>query len=617
MPNSNTLLTRQRKKAYVGGLGWVERKHSQEANYDNLGDGWGFLISFMRWFPDFMQDLFRSDDADFELTLLQRVFMRAMARNQYCDITACRGATKTYCTFNGNMDEMVLWTGIKVGYIAPSYKQGAKIGSQTFKQITKDYPELAAHFNVINDSTDRFEIGTSYNSNLSISAFRGNNLHKAVAEEYAQEGFNRFNEEEWKRVVLPSIRLQYRVGGMLDPTYISFKQHSITSAGRRQNHSYETRCRHFRMMSRGEKAFVVDVPYDAILLCQMRPPEWAESIKNELTPDEWAREMESRYTGADENPIISDSTLNDSRILLMTEEHHCCKDRGNTIKPDEVLYVIGYDVSYEDNAKNAKCACTVTKCTKQTEWHKKDRYLKQLVWIDDWQPQDAKVQARKLKQIWWRYCYEDRFAYIAIDAWQYGRAVLEALFTDLEDGLPPLCCYKHMQYTELEQAGAIPCIYPIKAGGVGTTDPDSEMIRNAEIQFENRNVQLLTSNFNEGMEAYKKHHRVKDDTYDFAIYNPYKKTNELVGQIQNLKKETKSSGIAEKRISHHIQRDSWSSFKYSLRFAQILEKENLLKTKRESDWQRIIDDYAKGNHSIPKRANNSRLVTQRRGGKLF
>ncbi len=610
-----SISARVRRKAYVGGVGWVEAKHSQDANYDHLGEGWTFLISFMRWYPDFIQDLLRSEDADFELSLLQRVFMRAMARHKYCDITACRGATKTYCTLNENMDEMVLWNGIKEGYIAPSYRQGARIASQTYKQIQKDYPELTSHFEVISDASDKFEITTKYGSQLSISAFRGNTLHKVVAEEYAQEGVNRFDENEWKGTVLPSVRAQYRVKGVLDPTYISFKQQTITSAGRRQNHSYETRCRHFRMMARGESAFVVDVPYDAILLCQMRPVEWAESIRIELTPDEWAREMESRYTGADENPIIADGTLTDSRVLEIPEEHHCCKDGGNKIKPEDVIYIIGYDVSYEDNANNAKCACTVTKCTKQEEWFKSDKFLKQLVWVDDWQPTDAKLQARKVKQMWYRFSYDNYYPYIAIDAWQYGRAVLEALMSDLGDGLPPLCCYNHSQYQEFELEGAIPCIYPIKAGGAGTTDPDSEMIRNAEIQFENRNVQILSSNFNEGIEQYKKVHKIKDDKYDFILYDIYKKTSELVGQIQNLKKVTSNSGVAEKRISNKIQRDSWSSFKYALRFAQILERELLAKKSRKSDWDDKIKNFKK-NHSAERR-NVGRTVTTRRGGRLF
>jgi len=579
---------------WVDGAGWVDKRLDVAANYQNIQKGWGFLISFWRYFPDMIQDLLRSDDADYELTLIQRMIMRAKARYQYVDITGCRGLTKTFCSILEEMDEMLLFPSIKVAYFAPSYKQGAKIASQTFRQIQKDYPAFADHFVVTADSFDRFEMVTHCRSSLAITAFRGNNIHKVVAEETAQENPPRFDENDYKTVVLPAVRLRYLVKGKRDPQYINFKQHTITSAGRRQNFSYEVRCRHFQMMMRGESAFVMDVPFDVLLLCQMRPVSWAESLRNELTPDEWAREMESRYTGADQNPLIPDSTLSDCRTLLTMEDHHCCKDIYNKIPLDDVFYIIGYDVSYADGAINAKCACVVIKCTKQKEWMKRDKYLKQVVWVDDWLPKTPMEQAQRVKQIWYRYCYQGHNAYIAIDAWQYGSAVVQALMMDLDDGLDPLCTYNHVLYTEYEMRNALPVIYPVKAGGAGTTDPDAEMIRNAEVQFDNRNVELLTSNYTAGIDAYKRLHRIKDDASDYAIYVPYKKTNEMVGQIQNLKKIPSASGVSEKRISKRIQRDSWSALKYALRLAQILERTYLMKEKRTSDWDEILKQYEDG-----------------------
>ena len=348
------------------------------------------------------------------------------------------------------------------------------------------------------------------------------------------------------------------------------------------------------MMARGESAFVMDVPFDVPSLCQMRPVAWAESMKNELTPDEWAREMESRYTGGEQNSLIPESTLTESRCLTIMEEHHCCKDYNNKMNPDDVFYIIGYDVSYADGAINAKCAAVVIKCTKQTDFFKKDKYLKQVVWINDWSPKTAVEQARQLKQIWYRYCMEGHYAYIAIDNWQYGTSVTEALMSDLDDGLAPLCIYNHASNTAIELEGALPVIYPIRAGGVGTTDPDSEMVRYAEIQFDNHNVELLTSSYQDGIDSYKTLHRIKDDKYDYAIYVPYKKTNELVGQIQNLKKVVMPSGIGERRISNKIQRDSWSALKYALRFAQIMEKTYLMKQYHKSDWDDILKQYENG-----------------------
>lgn len=582
------------------------RTKTDPVNYDNLGDGWIFLISFMRWYPDFLLDLLRSEDADYTLTLIQRVMIRAKARHQYCDITGCRGLTKSYISLIEEDCEMLLYPRIRIAYFGPSYKQTAKIASQTYKQIAKDYPVFAEHFIVIADSTDRFELGTiTTHSNIAITAFRGNTVAKVVAEETAQEGAYRFDENDYRTVVLPAIRQLYMVKGKKDPVYIGFKQHTITSAGRRQNFAYETRTRHYTMMARGESAFVMDVPYDIPILSQMRPVSWAESMRTELTPDEWAREMESRYTGGEQNSLIPETTLGECRTLLTMEEHHCCKDFSNKLKPEDVFYIIGYDVSYADGASNAKCATVVVKCTKQDEFVKRDKYLKQVVWVDDSPPKTAMAQAQRLKQIWYRYCFEGHYAYIALDAWQYGSSVLQSLMMDLNDGLPPLCTFNHTTYTEYELEDSLPVVYPIKAGGIGTTDPDSEMIRYAEIQFDNHNVELLTSNFNDGMAAYKELHRIKDDRYDYAIYNPYKKSNELAGQIQNLKKVVSASGISERRISMKIQRDSWSALKYSLRLAQVLERTYLLKIRTHTGWESELAKYQADNDSLMARMRST------------
>ena len=118
----------------------------------------------------------------------------------------------------------------------------------------------------------------------------------------------------------------------------------------------------------------------------MRPYSWAQKLKSKLTPERWMREMESRYTGADEYPIISDESLSESCCLQSMERQHCCKYPGNKTDPKDVIYIVCYDVSYEDAKKNAKCAVGVWKLTKQDDFLKRDRYLKQLVWLDDWPP---------------------------------------------------------------------------------------------------------------------------------------------------------------------------------------------------------------------------------------
>jgi hypothetical protein len=601
---------------------YVKKPTTLLATYDEVGEGMPYLIALFRFFPDFFLDIFHSDDADFELTFIQRIFLRINANYTYADITACRGATKSYCRQAGGYSDGLLWPGETTAVKGPSLIQTAKIASDIHKQIENNYPGLTALYLVESDSKSTFVVSTPFGSKISIDNKRGVTVHRATAEETAQEEKPPFDAETYAKVVIPAVRGEYRVNGQKSPAYHYFRKDSITSAGRRQQYAYEIRNTHRKMMQRGESAYVIDVPFDVILLNQMRPVAWAESIKNELTPAQWMREMESIYSGSDKNPIIRDEVLTESRCLLLMEEHHCCKDRDNKIKAEDVIYIVAYDVSFRDAKGNAKCACVILKLTKQDDYYHRDKYLKQVVWVEDWSPADTPTpmaQAMRVRKIWNRYTFDGSQTYIVIDANSYGDGVLTSLMEQPMGGGVPLCTYRHSSYTELELEGAIPVIYPIRAGGTGTTDPDSDMVLNAELQFEHGNVQLLTGDMNEGVESYKKYHRIKDDSLNYKISQPYKKTNELVSQIQNLREEPSGAGIKEKRISMHIQRDSWSALKYGLRFAQLLERANLQYKKQTSDWTKLLDKF-KGKSLLGGAAHGAsggRTVTGRHGGRKY
>jgi hypothetical protein len=276
-----------------------------------------------------------------------------------------------------------------------------------------------------------------------------------------------------------------------------------------------------------------------------------------------------------------------------------------------VSYIIGYDVSYADGANNAKCALTVLKLQEQTDLDRRDRYMKSLVYLFDSPPPPMDIdQARTIKAYWRRFSLEGGHGacYIAIDAWQYGSAVVQWLHQDLGDGNPPFCTVNH-EFAGIEQPGALPVIYPIKATGRagGTHDPDSEMIRYAELEFEHGNVKLLTTNVYEGVEAYKKAHGIKDDDKNEVIARPYMETKSLCGQISNLTKKVTGTGLGEQRISARIQRDKWSALKYAMRYAQLLEMRELEgRNKRRSDWDDALDMFR--NAEEPRGAMGPRML---------
>lgn len=310
------------------------------------------------------------------------------------------------------------------------------------------------------------------------------------------------------------------------------------------------------------------------------------------------REMESRYTGVSENPVIRDAVLTEAKKVQVMEVRHC-QNPG-------VFYIIGYDVSYEEGVKHAKCAVTVLKCSVQRGTEKQDTYLKQLVYVNDMDPTEASAQARYLKGLWRRYSLEhgEFPSFIAIDNRQYGKAVTEQLMKDMGDG-QPVCCMDH-RYPDLELPGALPIIYPVAASNAsretGKGDSDWEMMKYAEVQFNQGNVQILTTSVNEGIDAYKTFHRIKDSGGDAVFSIPYIKCRELCGQISNLKRKESGMGWREVRISKAIQRDMWSSLKYGLRLAQILERKNLaVNARTPSDWAPAFQDAAErmGRPAVP------------------
>lgn len=585
MPRGKTYSKAQRK--------WVDTNSERKQNYDLYDDeACALLISYWRWYPDKFLDLIESENSDYSLEIVQRVNLRAFCRYQNVFITGSRGQTKSYTAILSDAIKGLLWTGIQMSYYGPSLKQTADICSKTWKQIEKNYPILTSMWNVVSMSADRFILETKFGSRIAITAMRGDNIHCVLAEEAAQEeSGQQFDYDTFEAVVQPAVRLLRMVDKEPDALFPQNQVHYITSAGSQQNRAFEKRLSAYREMREGKSAFALDAPATVSVISGIRTIAWLRKLKNDLTPDKYLREAESIWTGTSENPILKDLTLTQSKTLQLMEYSHCGDPK--------VFYVIGNDNSYRDGGNNAKCAYAVFRCD-QKEGLEQGTFDKKLVYVqDNPPPKEALEQARQLKAFWMRYTMKNAAepAYIAIDARAYGTSVIEYLHKDLQDGLPPLCCINH-DYVELEQPNALPVIYPIIATGgfnEGIHDSDAAMIEYAEREWEHGNVQMLVSNIQEGLKAYKLFHKIKTDEMDVAISYPYLKTRELCGQIGNLKKRMSGFGFTEERISKSIQRDMWSATKYALRVVKILEdRHKALYAHGENPWKEWSEKVMRG-----------------------
>ena len=546
------------------------------------------LIAYWRRYPDRMYAFFESENARYSLALIQAIMLRIETR--YCEgfITGCRGLTKSYVGILGREALGVLFPGVSLPYFGPTLKQTAKIASEAHKALSENYPVLASAWTTVANSLERFTMVTQYGSTIDVGMMRGSNSNTVFCEEVAQqESGEQFDHERFRTVVLPAVRVQRTIKKELDPYFVHFQKVYVTSAGRKQNPSYSYRTEILSDMRKGQSAYCLDVPGEVVVLNKIRLLDWYMDMKRKLTPEEWLREICATWIGTSEHPVIRDTTLSESKQELLMEDRHC----GDP----NVIYIVSYDVSYSEHVHSAKCATSVLKCERQ-KGIKSDRYLKTVVYVDDSDAAEYMVQARRLKETWKRFCLDDGdTTYIAIDARSYGHSVLECLHKDLEDGLPPLCCVRH-ECKSLELDGALPVIYPINASGGYVIvseddhkDNENEMLRYAEVEWEQRNVRLLVDNVNAGVNAYKDAHRIKDDMSDGEIARPYIKTRELSAQISNLKKKVVGSGFKEERISTRINRDMWSATKYALRVAERLElNEYKDSIRRANPWEQAI-----------------------------
>lgn len=586
---------------------WLKEETSEKFNYlaeDTRAEG--LIISFFRWFPDYFLDVLESPNAEFGLALPERLNLRIFARYHESHITGPRGIGKTYVAVGGDLLDQILWPGTVTRYVGPAQEQVAELARVAFHQIERNYPVVGGYFRVRSETKNRFEIETPFGSQFAINAIQGGNCSQIKVEESGQIVFPVFDHATFQTKTLPTKRLRRMVGKKADPLHIDYKIGYITNGSTQQNDDYtQYRGECIQHMQNGgvevgtgiRKAFACDYSWEMEVLTGIRDMAYVMELKSKLTPEDWLRQMCGMYTGASDNPIVRDSILTESKALKVMEERHC----GD---PD-VSYIIGYDVSYADGANNAKCALTVLKLEEQKTWQKRDRYMKSLVYLFDSPPPPMDIdQARTLKAYWRRFSMEggNGVCYIAIDAWQYGSAVVQWLHQDLGDGNPPFCTVNH-EFPNIEQPGAMPVIYPIKAvGSSGSNtkhDPDAEMIRYAELEFEHGNVKLLTTNVYEGVEAYKKAHGIKDDENNEYIARPYMETKSLCGQITNLIKKVTGTGIGEQRISARIQRDKWSALKYALRYAQLLEIQELeSRNKQENEWAEELARFSDGTEPV-------------------
>lgn len=566
---------------------------------------WSARISYWREYPDKFLDELQSENADFSLNILQRVYLRARLRYKNSFISATRGSTKSYISQLGDLVEVVLYPGKWISMVAPSKEQSSNIASETYDRIKSNYPLLCKEFESIRTQKDMFiatlYCGGKYRTAAVQNSSRGGNDSDITVEEVGQtDGGAVFNEKIFISAFLPRVRMKRFVNNRCDPNERRQRKSYITSASSKQTYAYRVMRRIFKKMAQGDlNNIVLGNTWELTVMLGLKTIQEIDEYFSDSTLLDFYREYCSVWTGTTTNSLVTDEALNRCRKLKYAEFKHCGKEG--------VRYVVAFDIAREEGQLNADSAIIVIKETLMTPRENAsptNKYWKDVVYLESFEGAEHNTQARRIKQIYASFMppvdggdYEDTI--LVLDANGYGMAVRDELMKDLGDGIPPFAPINDPdgKLDDLIQPGAMKTMYCMKAD---TRDnPEADMVVYYESEFQHGRVRLLIGEM-DGLEAYKKMIRAKDDSHDSEYVVPYKNTEKLCDQIANLRIKGEGSNRREARIHKSLPRDLHSALKYALRMSQLREMEDAKnKDDKQSEWAEI---YSHARHPIGKQS---------------
>ena len=577
---------------------------------------WRARISYYREYPDKYLDDMEAEDADFSLNILQRLYLRARLRYKNSFLSATRGTTKSYISQLGDLVEAVLYPGKWISMVAPSKEQSCNIATETYDRIKKNYPRLCLEFQSIRAQKDMFIVdlycGGKYRTAAVQNSSSGGNDSDLTVEEVGQtDGGAVFNEKIFISAFLPRVRMKRYVNNRTDPNERRQRKSYITSASSKQTYAYRVMRRIFKKMAQGDKDnIVLGHTWELTVLLGLKTIQEIDEYYADSTLMDFYREFCSVWTGTTTNSLVTDEALNRCRKIKLAEFRHCGSEN--------VRYVVAFDIAREEGQQNAESAIIVIKETPMSAKENASptmKYWKDVVYIESFEGADHNAQARRVKQIYANFMppidggdYEDTI--LVIDANGYGMAVRDELMKDLGDGIPPFAPINDPdgRLADLVEDGAMRTMYCMKANTV--ENPEADMVVYYESEFQHGRVRLLIGE-QDGLEAYKKHVRAKDDSHDSEYVVPYKNTEKLCDQITNLRIKGEGVNRREARIHKSVPRDIHSALKYALRMSQLRELEDAKnKEDDKNEWEELFKQSA--NVAVHHKAHNMPFKTRGR-----
>ena len=203
-------------------------------------------LDYFRKYPD----VFCEDVCEIKLNVYQKIMMRVFFRYDYIMFVMCRGLGKTFISMLCLVIYCLLYSNVKAGIIAPSFRQGKLLLQEKYKDefcqwsafIQSEEESFVcnnakARVDFYNNSfIEAFPVGVGSGTNAA-AKIRGARLNLALVDECVY-----VPRDIIENVLIPMLIVQadYRVGQKERKNDRNNKLVMASSAGYRFNHSYET-----------------------------------------------------------------------------------------------------------------------------------------------------------------------------------------------------------------------------------------------------------------------------------------------------------------------------------------------------------------------------------------
>ena len=569
----------------------LANKNITESDLDEHIDEIREQIAFYRAYPDIFVDHMKGENSIFKFRPFQRILLRCFFRYKYVYVVFARGFSKTFTSILGSLLICVLYPNSQLFVTSESKTQAASLIQAKQTELLRLLPFLANEFKLGRgeggkQTDDRTLLicknGSMFDNLPAIETSRGQRRTGGSIEEII-----RCDGDAIQEIIVPTMNVDRTLGdGTSDPTEIlNHSTRYVTTAGWKGTYAYDMFLDTiFGSLVEPNKYMWLGGNYELSILEGAITREFVYEQKLTSSPSGFSRELESLWSGSNDNAYFSIENFNDNRTILYAEEEYSIKEGQNS------YYIIGVDVG----RSTGSCP---TEIVVLKVLPRGDNYpAMHCVWIETIEGVHFKRQAIVVKQ----FCEKYNAKHVVIDANGIGSGLLdEMVIGQIDDKTGAY----YQPYGVFASYGSKDLVAEYKK--YITSDTKENMIvsmkahapENTEgysflaSQIKANNVKFLVDESEardrlELMGATKNMTKVQIE----SKLLPYVRTSFLRDQLNNLE-DTSGDGnvnILIKRTNSDIQKDKVSALMYAMYHIKKLHEQNKSKSWRNG---RKLSDY--------------------------